>query len=57
MKEEDLENIKENLKSIENKDELILSLINEIYRLIDCIKVITNKNPIEGGWEWILQIG
>jgi hypothetical protein len=51
MKEEDLENIKENLKSIENKDELILSLINEIYRLVDCIKVITNKNPIEGGWE------
>jgi hypothetical protein len=51
MKEEDLENIKENLKYIENKDELILSLIDEIYKLIDCIKIVTYKNPIEGGWE------
>ncbi len=50
MKEEDLELIKANLGSIENKDELILSLIDEIYRLIDAIKTITYKNPIEGGW-------
>jgi hypothetical protein len=51
MNEEVLEQIKLNIDNLENKDKVILSLISEIYRLMDCIKNITNKNPIEGGWE------
>ena len=50
MSEEEIEKIMIEALSLPNKEELIIQLCKEVLRLQDSIKIITNKYPLDGGW-------
>jgi hypothetical protein len=50
MNEEQIETIMKSVNLLPNKEEIIIQLCKEIIRLQDSIKVITNKHPLDGGW-------
>lgn len=51
MSEDEVQKILENIEIIKDKNTTILKLANEVVRLQSAIKNITNKYPLEGGWQ------
>lgn len=50
MSEEEVLKILENIESIKDKNTMILRLAHEVLTLKTAIKNITNKYPLDGGW-------
>lgn len=50
MDEYEVLDILEKVKKIEDKDLIIKKLAEEVIRLINVLKIITNKHPLDGGW-------